>query len=106
MLVMLNSLENVMFDNIVTVREAASIAGVGIKSIYYHINKSRKLPLILKDNQYFVDKKALDRLYYKVPAGRKQHVTRVEPYPVVDIVKINESIAFLRANGYTVLTEA
>lgn len=95
-----------MFDNIVTVREAASIAGVGIKSIYYHINVSKKLPLTIKDNQYYVNKKALERLYYKVPAGTKQHVARVTPISPIDLIKINESIAFLRANGFTVLTEA
>lgn len=95
-----------MFDDIMTVREAASFANVGIKAIYYHINVSKKLPLTIKDKQYYVNRKYLERLYYKVPAGTKQHVTRITPISSDDIIKINESIAFLRANGYTVLTEA
>jgi hypothetical protein len=97
--------ETVDEDTIFTVREAAKFSGVGTASIYYHIGVSKKLPLILKNRQYFVSKKALERVYQTVTAGKKQHVTKVKPLTSQDKKKIKEYINFLKANGYVVLTE-
>ena len=94
-----------------TVKEAASIANVSTRTIYYHIYKSGKLEFVvnkkLNNNRlgFRVSQESLERLYYKVDAGRKQHTALVKPISEVDI-SIRNAIDFLKANGYVVLTHA
>lgn len=57
---------------LISVRQAAELANVSCRTIYYHIHNSNKLQYIWGDKQYYVDPEQLKTLYAATEAGTKQ----------------------------------
>ena len=64
-------------QNFITVPEAAALANVSERTIYYHIHKSHKLQLIWGNKRYYVNPQQLKTLYKASKAGTKQHISTV-----------------------------
>jgi predicted site-specific integrase-resolvase len=58
--------------NFISVAEAATFTGVSIKTIYYHINKSRKIFPIYINGKLRILENDLHKLYPAKDSGKKQ----------------------------------
>ena len=75
---------------LITVAQAARMANVTPKTIYYHLNKSFKLPRHYRDGQVFLTEEALKTLYPKSRAGVKQHISDQRYNSVAETVDLKE----------------
>ena len=62
-------------QQLISVHEAAALANVSARTIYYHIHTSKKLQYIYGNKQYYVNVAQLKTLYKATSAGTKQHIS-------------------------------
>jgi DNA-binding transcriptional MerR regulator len=62
-------------QKLITVSEAAALANVSTRTIYYHIHKSKKLQFIYGNNTHYVNVAQLKKLYAATTEGCKQHLS-------------------------------
>ena len=80
-------------SELMTVSEAAEFAGVHVRSIYYHLAKSRKLFPVNKNNLTYVQKENLLNLYPARSAGNKQKLTEKVPTRETFVNQVSDMIA-------------
>lgn len=79
----------------VSVSEAAEMANVTVKTIYYHLNKSYKLPRIYSKGVTYVSVDALKQLYPASKSGSKQHISNVRYISRDTLEKLKAEVSVL-----------